>query len=111
MVRSAHSLRFTRLLSSRTERSARLRDSADGAATYLPLGMSRSPRWQALWMAAAIEVAIVVAMLTGAARHVQHDEPVLLSVNLMTPTGPPGALPPIAKPDAPPPRATSLSLR
>jgi TonB family protein len=61
-------------------------------------------------MAAAIETAIVVAVLAGAARHVQHDEPVVLSVNLMTPTAPPVEPAAVAKPDVPPPRAKSLSL-
>ena len=79
-------------------------------ATYPPYGMSGRPRWQALGMTAAIEAAIVVALLVGAARHVQHDEPVVLSVNLMTPTAPPVAQPPLPKPDVPPPRARSLSL-
>ena len=79
-------------------------------ATYPPQGMSGSPRWRALGMAAAIEAAIVAAVLAGAARHVQHDEPVVLSVNLMTPTAPPVTPTPIAKPDVPPPRARPLSL-
>jgi protein TonB len=61
-------------------------------------------------MAAAIEAAIVVAVLAGAARHVQHDEPVVLSVNLMTPPTPAVAPPLLAKPDVPPPRAKSLPL-
>lgn len=79
-------------------------------ATYPPHGMSGRPRWRALGMAAAIEAAIVVAVLAGAARHVQRDEPIVLSVNLLTPTAPPLAQTPIPKPDVPPPRAKSLSL-
>ena len=79
-------------------------------ATYPPQGMPGRPRWRALGMAAAIEAAIVIAVLAGAARHVQHDEPVELSVNLMTPTAPPEAQIPLAKPDVPPPRTKSLSL-
>jgi protein TonB len=79
-------------------------------ATYPPQGLSARPRWRALGMAATIEAAIVAAVLAGAARHVQHDEPVELSVNLMTPTAPPVAQTPLAKPDVPPPRVKSLSL-
>ncbi len=79
-------------------------------ATYPPYGMSGRPRWQALGMTVAVEAVIVVAVLVGAVRHVQHDEPVVLSVNLMTPTAPPVAQPPLPKPDVPPPRAKSLSL-
>ena len=79
-------------------------------ATYPPYGMSGRPRWQALGMTAAIEAAIVVALLVGAARHVQRDEPVVLSVNLTTPTTPPVEPTPVAKPDVPPPRTKSLSL-
>lgn len=77
-------------------------------AMYPPQGMSARARWQAFGMAVAIEVAIVVAALAGAARHVRHDEPVVLSINLTTPTTPPVAPPPPAKPDVPPPRAKSL---
>ena len=73
-------------------------------ATYPPQGMSTRTRWQAFGMAAAIETAIVVAVLAGAARHVQRDEPVVLSINL-TPTTPPVAPPAPPKPDIPPPRA------
>ncbi len=79
-------------------------------ASYPPQGMPGRPRWQALGMTAAIEAAIVVALLVGAARHVQRDEPVVLSVNLMTPPAPPVAQPPVPRPDVPPPRAKSLSL-
>ena len=79
-------------------------------ASYPPQGLPGRPRWRALGMAAAVEAAIVVAVLVGAARHVQHDEPVVLSVNLMTPTTPTVAPRPHAKPDIPPPRARSLAL-
>jgi len=79
-------------------------------ATYLPQGTSGRPRWRAFGMAAAIEAAIVVAVLAGATRHVQHDEPVVMSVDLMTPAAPPVAQTPLAKPDVPPPRTKSLLL-
>ena len=80
-------------------------------ATYPPPGMLDRPRLRALGMAAAIEAAIVAAVvLAGAARHVRHDEPVVLSVNLMAPTRPPVTPPPAVKPDVPPPRAKSVSL-
>ena len=79
-------------------------------ASYPPQGPTSRPRWRAFGMAAAIEAAIVVALLAGAARHVQHDEPVVLSINLMAPTVPPVAPAPLPKPDAPPPRVKPLSL-
>ena len=79
-------------------------------ASYPPQGLSSRPRWRAFGMAAAIEAAIVVAMLAGAARHVQHDEPVVLSIDLVAPTVPPVAPTPLPKPDIPPPRVKSLSL-
>jgi periplasmic protein TonB len=79
-------------------------------ASYSPQGLSGRPRWGALGMAAAIEGAIVVAVLAGAARHVRHDEPVVLSVDLMTPTAPPVTPTPIVKPDVSPPRAKSPPL-
>ena len=79
-------------------------------ATYPPQGMSARTRWQAFGMAAAIEAAVVVAVLGGAARHLQREEPAVLTINLMAPTTPPVAPPPRAKPDVPPPRTKSLSL-
>ena len=79
-------------------------------ATYPPQGLTARPRWQALGLAVTIEIAIVLAVLAGAARHVQHDEPVVLSVNLMTPPMPPAAPAPLAKSDLPPARTKSLSL-
>jgi len=71
--------------------------------------MSARTRWQAFGLAAAIETAIVVAVLVGAARHVQRDEPVVLSINL-TPMTPPVAPPAPPKPDIPPPRAKAVPV-
>jgi len=78
-------------------------------ASYPPRAVSARTRWQALGMAATIEIAIVAAVIVGAARHVQRDEPTVLSVNLMTPTtsvSPPAP----AKPDVPPPRARPVPV-
>ena len=75
-----------------------------------PYGTSGRHRWKALGMAAGIEAAIVVVVLLGAARHVQREEPEVLSVNLMTPPAPPAVKTPPAKQDVPPPRVKSLAL-
>lgn len=79
-------------------------------ASYSPQGLSARPRWRAFGMAAAIETAIVVAVLAGAARRVHNEDPVVLSVHLMMPTAAPAAPLPPTKPDVPPPRSKSLSL-
>ncbi len=79
-------------------------------AIHQPYGTSSRPRWKALGLAAGLEAAIVVAVLYGAARHVQHAEPEVLSVSLMAPTTPPTVLTPPPKPDVPPPRAKSLAV-
>ena len=57
-------------------------------AIHQPYGTSARPRWKALGLAAGIEAAIVVAVVYGAARHVQHEQPEVLSVSLMAPTTP-----------------------
>ncbi len=78
-------------------------------ATYPPQGMSARIRWQAFGMAAVIEAAIVAAVLAGVARHVQHDDAVVMTMALTTPT-PPVAPPSPPKPDIPPPRAKSVPV-
>lgn len=79
-------------------------------ALHQPYGASRRPRWKALGLAAGLEAAIVVVVVYGAARHVQHVEPEVLSVSLMAPTTPPTVQVPPPKPDVPPPRTRSLSV-
>jgi TonB family protein len=77
-------------------------------ATYPPQGASPRVRWQALGMAAAIEIAIVAAVLVGAAQHVRHEEAVVMTMALTTPA--PVALPSPPKPDIPPPRAKAVPV-
>jgi len=78
-------------------------------ATYPPQGMSARTRWQAFGMAAVIEAAIVAAVLAGVARHVQHDDAVVMTMALTPPT-PPVAAPSPPKPDIPPPRAKAVTV-
>lgn len=78
-------------------------------ATYPLREPSPRARWQAFGMAAAIEIAIVVAVLAGAARHVQHEDAVVMTMAL-TPPAPPVAPPSPAKPDIPPPRAKAVPV-
>lgn len=79
-------------------------------ARHPPFGTRGRPRWKALGLVAGLEAAIVVALVFGAARHVQRDAPDVLSVMLMTPTTPTVVPAPPPKTEVPPPRTRSLAL-
>jgi len=75
-------------------------------ATYPPQGMSTRTRWQAFGMAAAIETAIVVAVLAGAARHMQRDKPDIPPPRAKAVPVPQLALPVLQEPAPPTPAVT-----